>query len=90
MKKATITISYDEEKLSALNMYLAQKGVQVETELERSLETMYTKTVPAGVREFIEMKSGNPSKATPAKKVKSSSFSAVGADGKEVKPNAQP
>ena len=90
MKKATITISYDEEKLSALNMYLTQKGVQVETELERSLETMYTKTVPAGVREFIEMKSGNPPKTTPAKKVKSSSSSAVGADGKEVKPNAQP
>ena len=90
MKKATITISYDEEKLSALNMYLAQKGVQVETELERSLETMYTKTVPAGVREFIEMKSGNTSKPTPAKKLKSSSSSAVGADGKEVKPNAQP
>ena len=26
MKKATITLSYDEEKLSALRLYLEQKG----------------------------------------------------------------
>ena len=49
MKKTSITISFDEEKLSALKMYLTQRGVQVESELERSLETLYTKTVPAGV-----------------------------------------
>ena len=36
MKKTAITISYDEEKLSALKMYLTQRGVQVESELERS------------------------------------------------------
>lgn len=45
MKKTSITISFDEEKLSALKMYLTQRGVQVESELERSLETLYTKTV---------------------------------------------
>lgn len=65
MKKTSITISFDEEKLSALKMYLTQRGVQVESELERSLETLYTKTVPAGVREFIEMKSGNTPKPAP-------------------------
>ncbi len=85
MKKTTINISFDEEKLSALKMYLTQRGVQVESELERSLETLYTKTVPAGVREFIEMKSGNaPKPAAPAKKQKSSPSSAVGVVGQEV------
>lgn len=85
MKKTTITISFDEEKLSALKMYLTQRGVQVESELERSIETLYTKTVPAGVREFIEMKSGNaPKFAAPAKKPKHSPASAVGVGGQEV------
>lgn len=85
MRKTSITISFDEEKLSALKMYLTQRGVQVESELERSLETLYTKTVPAGVREFIEMKSGNaPKPAFPVKKQKLSPSSAVGAGSHEV------
>lgn len=84
MKKVTITISYDEEKLSALKMYLTQRGVQVESELERSLETLYTKTVPAGVREFIEMKSGNTPKPAPVKKPKPSPSSAVGVGSQKV------
>ena len=46
MKKANITVSFDEEKLSALKLYLEQKGQKVETELEKSLETLYNKTVP--------------------------------------------
>ena len=58
MKKATVTISFDEEKLSALKMYLAQKNIQAETELEKALDNLYIKTVPAGVREFIDMRSG--------------------------------
>ena len=84
MKKTSITISFDEEKLSALKMYLTQRGVQVESELERSLETLYTKTVPAGVREFIEMKSGNATKPAPPVKKPKPSSSAVGAGGQEV------
>ena len=89
-KKSTITISFDEEKLSALRMYLSQKNATVESELEKMLDTLYSKTVPAGVRDFIEMKSGNAPQ-TPAprpKKAKPSLSSAVGADTKpEVHPN---
>ena len=58
MKKSAITISFDEDKLSALRMYLSQKNATVESELEKMLDTLYSKTVPAGVRDFIEMKSG--------------------------------
>lgn len=61
MKKATVTISFGEEKLSALKMYLAQKNTQAETELEKALDNLYIKTVPAGVREFIDMRSGTVS-----------------------------
>lgn len=58
MKKATVTITVDEEKLTALRLYLGQKDQQVETELERAIDGLYQKTVPAGVREFIDLRSG--------------------------------
>lgn len=58
MKKVTISISYDEEKLAALKLYLEQKGTQVEDELTNALEVMYSKNVPSGVRDFINMRSG--------------------------------
>lgn len=57
MKSASITISYDEEKLEAARLYMEQKKLNVERELENALEGMYQKHVPANVREFIEMRS---------------------------------
>ncbi len=89
MKKTTITLSFDEEKLSALKMYLAQKNAQVESELEKSLDALYIKTVPAGVRDFIDMKSGvAPAPAPkPPRRPKPSPSSAVGAVSQEVKQN---
>ncbi len=90
MKKTTVSITFDDEKLSALKMYLAQKNIQVETELEKSLDTLYAKTVPAGVRDFLEMRSGNAPAAPAAKpkKPKSSPSSAVGSENEaEVKTN---
>ena len=90
MKKTTITISFDEEKFSALKMYLAQKNMQAESELEKALESLYVKTVPAVVREFIDMKSGaEPASAPkPLRRPKPSSSSAVGAADQEMKQNA--
>lgn len=80
MRKTSISISFDEDKLSALKMYLEQRSMKVEDELEKSLLTLYTKTVPAGVREFIDMKSGTVTVATPKqRKQKHSLSSAVGA-----------
>ncbi len=90
MKKATITISYDEEKLNALKLYLSQKGTSVEDELNKDMDTLYTKSVPAGVRDFIEMRNGTaPAKPNPPKpkKPKNSVPSALGEAPKEDKPN---
>ena len=82
MKKTTITISYDEEQLSALKLYLEQKNTNIENELCKALDTLYQKTVPSGVRDFIGMRSGNaPQGSAPRpKKPKPSPSSAVGAD----------
>lgn len=78
MKKTAITISFDDEKLSALKMYLEQKGQTVEEELENQLAVLYGKTVPAGVREFLELKSGETGAAPKPKRMKPSPSSAVG------------
>ena len=69
MKNATVTISYDEEKLSALRLYMEQKNLSVETELTQALENLYTKNVPANVRDFIDLR-GSQTKASKAKKSK--------------------
>ena len=90
MKTATISISFDEEKLNALKLYLDQKGAKTEDELVKALDVLYTKTVPAGVREFIDMRSGVTPKA-PAQKTKKLKInppsSAVGEAKPEVKEN---
>ena len=57
MKKTTINLSYDEEKLNALKLYLKQKNMNLDDELIKSLDTLFNKTVPSGVRDFISMKS---------------------------------
>ena len=72
-----ITISYDDEKLSALRLYLGQKDGKVEDELLDALEALYQKTVPANVRGYLDMKSGVQI-MEPVKKKKKISSSSVG------------
>lgn len=67
MKKATINISYDAEKLSALNLYLGQKNIKVEDELEEALDALYVKNVPSNVRNFIGMRSSGKADTTVSK-----------------------
>lgn len=66
MRKATIPISFDEEKYAAMKLYLDQKGVSVEDALTKHLESLYTKTVPAVVREYFDLRAGNVD-STPTK-----------------------
>lgn len=81
MKKATITVSFDEERLSALKMYLEQKNQTLESELENALSGLYSKTVPAGVSEFLDLRSGAAMPEIKPKRMKPSPSSAVGASG---------
>lgn len=59
MKKVSVSISMDEEKLSTLRMYLKLKDRQLEQELEKALDSLYLKAVPPGVREYLDMKAGS-------------------------------
>ena len=57
MRKATVTVSYDEKKLDALRKYLEKKGIDFEDELVKSIDTLYSKNVPSAVKEYLDMKS---------------------------------
>ena len=60
MKKATVTVSYDERKLDALKKYLEKKGIDFEDEMVKSIDTLYSKNVPSAVKEYLEMKTEPP------------------------------
>ena len=86
--KKTITVSFDEDKLKALKIYLEKKNLSVEDELETTLGILYNKNVPASVKEFLALTSDSISKTenkpSPKKNVSSS---VVGADNQEVVKN---
>ena len=56
MKKSSISIMYDDEKLSAIKSYMSQRDLDFKEELEKSVDSLYAKYVPANVREFNDMK----------------------------------
>jgi len=58
MKKTTIGVAFDEEKTTATRIYMKQKNMSLEEELAKAMETLYTRTVPSGVRDFIDMRTG--------------------------------
>ena len=55
--KDKIILSMSDEKLSALEMYLAQRKTTLTAEIDKYTEQLYSKNVPQNVREYIEMTS---------------------------------
>lgn len=68
MRKDSIIIPYDEEKLAALRLYLEQKGQSVEQEMVSAVDALYAKTVPGNVREFLDLRSGMEPKTAERRK----------------------
>lgn len=54
MRKATVQVSYDAEKLGAIRQYMAKKDTEFQSELEDFMQKLYEKHVPAPVRDYIE------------------------------------
>ena len=81
MKTATIHITFDEEKLGALSMYLGLKSLTVESELQAALNGLYQRHVPSQVQNFISMRNdGSPEPVVPrSRRLKPSSESKDGA-----------
>lgn len=56
MRKTNVSIIYDNEKLNAIRLYMLQRDLDFKEELEKSVDSLYAKYVPANVRGFIDMK----------------------------------
>jgi len=69
MKKTSVSIMYEDEKLDAVKMYMEQRDLDFKEEFEKSVDSLYAKYVPANVREFIDMK-GSQVKPPKSKKPK--------------------
>ena len=54
MRKATLQIKTESEKVEALRIFLSEKDGNVEAELADYVDVLYKKYVPATVREYIE------------------------------------
>ena len=69
MKTTTIHVTFDEEKLSALNLYLGLKNLTVEGELQAALNQLYQRHVPSQVQNFISRRGdGSPEPVIPTPK----------------------
>ena len=71
MKKATVTVAFDDEKLGALEFSLRKEHSSVQARMDDALKQLYEQTVPEAVREYLD------SKAVPASKPKRTAKSAV-------------
>jgi hypothetical protein len=53
MKKTTVKISFEAEKLHAIHRYMKDEA-ELQAELDALLQALYEKHVPTPVREYIE------------------------------------
>lgn len=57
MEKTDITLSFEDEKLDALEFSLRKKGGSVQRRMQEALKNLYEQEVAAPVREYLESKS---------------------------------
>ena len=79
MKKATVTVTFDDEKLGALEFSLRKEHSSVQARMDDALKQLYEQTVPEAVREYLD------SKVVPAPKPKRTVKSAA-----PKTPNSEP
>ena len=60
MKKTSISVPFDDDKLYAARFYAGKKDADIENELGEHLQKLYEKYVPRDTREYIE---SQPAKA---------------------------
>ena len=81
MQKTEITLSFDGEKLDALEFYLKKESTTVQKRMNEALTELYERTVPEAVRAFLDRK-------TPSARPKRPNVEK--APGRPPKPEGQP
>ncbi len=72
MAKTEITLTFEEEKLDALEFCLRKENSTVKKRMDEALQDLYEQSVPGPVREYLDSKaaltsrSRRPSKPKPA------------------------
>ena len=82
MSIINITISFDEEKLKALDFTLSKDNTTAQKRVEKMLLDLYENTVPEALREYVDSRS-----TPPAPKSKRPSRPAVKKAATEPKPS---
>ena len=60
MKQSTVQIRYDSDLLDALRLFMEQKGLALEAELESHIDQLFDKHVNKHVKEYLlGKKTGN-------------------------------
>lgn len=54
MRKVTVSVQVEAEKLRAIQFYVGRKNSTIEAELEDCINKIYEKYVPTQTREYIE------------------------------------
>ncbi len=70
MKKESISVQMESEKLKATKRYMEKKDVSIEQELADALVKLYEKYVPVAVREYIDETTEDSKPQTKTKKPK--------------------
>ena len=54
MKKVNITLTFDDDKLDALEFSLRKEHSSVQARMDDALKQLYEQTVPEAVREYLD------------------------------------
>jgi hypothetical protein len=87
MSKINITVSFDAEKLSALDFCLEKENDSAQKRMEKALAELYEKTVPEPLREYLDSKAA-PAAAKPKRPARQSAPKPQSAPPKPTLPTA--
>lgn len=68
MKKVNITLTFEDEKLDALEFSLKKENASVQAKMDEALRQLYEKTVPGPVREYLDSKAAPSGASRPRPK----------------------
>lgn len=63
MKNATVIITFNAEKMDALNFHMGKRDANLQAELNDTVQKLYEKYVPQATREYIDDKVSRESEA---------------------------
>lgn len=62
MEKCEIVVSFDSERLNALDFYLKKENSSVQKRMDEALRQLYESVVPEPVREYLDSKTAPAAK----------------------------